>query len=328
MKDRRFTKTLVPALLISAAIMVPWKALAQDSFPAKPIELLVPTPPGGGTDITGRKLVEQAEKILGQKIVVVNKPGASGSLGISLLAQMKPDGYTLAYVWNAPLTIVPHTLDVTYKTEDLTPITQVTGGTPLIFCVKPDFAATDGEGFVAHLKANPDKYTYGNDGIGATVMLAGERLFQPLGVKIRPVPFGGAGETLKNFLGGHIDIYGGSIPPIISHVKDGKAVCPLVTTATRNPTLPDASSAGDLGLAENATELWRGIVGPAGLPADRLAALQGAFSKAAQSEPFRAFLTKRGEQAIGGTSDEFRDKILAEYHANGSIIEGLGLSKK
>ena len=84
----------------------------------------MPTPPGGGTDITGRKLAEQAEMILGQKIVVVNKPGASGSLGLSLLTQVKPDGYTLAYVWNAPLTIVPHSLDVTYKTEDLTPITQ------------------------------------------------------------------------------------------------------------------------------------------------------------------------------------------------------------
>ena len=231
-------------------------------------------------------------------------------------------------MWNAPLTIVPHTLSVPYKTEDLTPITQVTGGTPLIFCVNPDFPGTTGAAFIEHLKANPNKYTYGNDGIGATVMLAGERLFRPLGVKIRPVPFGGAGETLKAFLGGHIHIYGGSIPPIIGHVKKGKAVCPLITSADANKALPDAATATDLGLADKATELWRGVIGPAGLPADRLAILQKAFSEAAQSDKFKAFAAKRGEKAVGSSMAAFKQKILGEYAANGEIIEGLGLKKK
>ena len=120
-------------------------ASAQEQYPTEPIELIVPTPPGGGTDITGRLLAEQVEPILGVKVVVVNKPGASGSVGVTQLTQAKPDGYTLAYVWNAPLTIVPHTLDVPYETESYTPVSQATGGTPLIFCVKPDFPADTGE---------------------------------------------------------------------------------------------------------------------------------------------------------------------------------------
>ena len=313
---------IVSAVWLSA---IPWTAQAE--FPDRPIKLIVPTPPGGGTDMTGRKLAEAAEKVLGQKVVVVNKPGAAGSIGMSVLTQVKPDGYTLAYVWNAPLTIVPHTMNVPYKTSDLTPITQVTGGTPLIFCVKPDFPAKTGQEFVDHIKANPKKYTYGCDGIGATVQLAGERIFQPLGMTLRAVPFGGAGETLKNFLGGHVDIYGGSIPPILGHVKAGKARCILVTTAQRSSALPDTSSAGDIGLADKATELFRGVVGPAGLPADRLAILQKGFAKATHAAVVTTYLKKRGETPIGSTSADFKKKILAEYAANASILKGLGLSK-
>ena len=146
-------------------------------------------------------------------------------------------------------------------------------------------------------------------------------------MNLRAVPFGGAGETLKNFLGGHVDIYGGSIPPILGHVKAGKARCILVTTAQRSSALPDTSSAGDLGLSDKATELFRGVIGPAGLPADRLAILQKAFAKATHAEVVTTYLKKRGEVPIGSTSDEFKKKILSEYAANASILKGLVLSK-
>jgi putative tricarboxylic transport membrane protein len=301
-------------------------AAAQEKYPTEPIELIVPTPPGGGTDITGRLLAEQAEPILGVKIVVVNKPGASGSVGVTQLTQAKPDGYTLAYVWNAPLTIVPHTLNVPYQTDSYTPISQATGGTPLIFCVRPDFPADTGEEFVEYLKQHPDTYTYGNDGVGATVQLAGERVFQPLGIKLRPVPFGGAGETLQAFLGGHIDIYGGSIPPIAGHVAEGKAKCLLATSTERNEVLPDAISTGELGLPDKATELWRGVIAPNGIPEDRLAILQDAFQKAAQTEKFQSFIAERGEMAIGSTGEQFKELIESEHNDFGEIVKGLGLS--
>ena len=231
-------------------------------------------------------------------------------------------------MWNAPLTIVPHTLSVPYKTEDLTPITQVTGGTPLIFCVNPDFPGTTGAAFIEHLKANPNKYTYGNDGVGATVMLAGEHYGCPPWGQDSACPVRWSRRDPEGILGGHIHIYGGSIPPIIGHVKKGKAVCPLITSADANKALPDAATATDLGLADKATELWRGVIGPAGLPADRLAILQKAFSEAAQSDKFKAFAAKRGEKAVGSSMAAFKQKILGEYAANGEIIEGLGLKKK
>ena len=114
---------------------------AQDKFPSRPIELIVPTPPGGGVDIVARMLGELAEPVLGVKVVVVNKPGGTGAIGVAQLTQAKPDGYTLAVVWNAPLTVTPHTLAVSYTLDDYTPISQLTGGTPFVFCVKPEFPA-------------------------------------------------------------------------------------------------------------------------------------------------------------------------------------------
>ena len=315
---------LVAAALALAAPVIG----AQDKFPSRPIELIVPTPPGGGVDIVARMLGELAEPILGVHVVVVNKPGATGAIGVSQLTQAKPDGYTLAVVWNAPLTVTPHTLTVSYTPEDYTPITQLTGGTPFVFCVKPGFPASNGKEFIEVLRKNPDKYTYGNDGAGGTVQLAAERAFGKLGAGALPVPFGGAGETLRSFLGGHIDIYGGTIPTILEYVKTGQAKCLLVTSPERTPVLPDTTSLGELGVADTASELWRGIIGPKGMPPDRVIALQQAFRKALADPKFVEFEASRGEAGVGSPPADFAKVIKTEYDANAEILKRLGLAKK
>jgi tripartite-type tricarboxylate transporter receptor subunit TctC len=178
------------------------------------------------------------------------------------------------------------------------------------------------------VRQHPDRYTYGTDGVGATVQLAGERVFRAVGVKLRAVPFGGAGETLKAFLGGHVDIYGGSIPPVVGYVKEGRMRCPLVTSAERNPALPEATSLGELGIPERASDLWRGLIGPRGLPQDRADALEKAFRQAAQTPRFREALAQRGEQVVGSPGAAFRKLIESEFASNGEIIASLGLKKK
>jgi tripartite-type tricarboxylate transporter receptor subunit TctC len=301
---------------------------AQEKFPERTITLIVPTPPGGGVDIVHRMLGELAEPVLGVKVVVENKPGASGTLGLSQLARAKPDGHTLAAVWNAPLTIAPHTLNTPYATADFEPVTQTTGGTPLIFCVRPDFPAASGKEFIAYAKNHPDKLTYGTDGVGAMVQLSGERLFRPLGLKLRAVPFGGAAETLKNFLGGHIDIYGGTIPPIEGQLKNQKAKCLITTAADTVKELPSATSAGDLGLADQATELWRGLIAPKGTPPERLKVLADAFRKAGEQPKFQAYLQKSGEKAVFGSPEQFRALIVAESAAFAKVVNEIGLGRK
>jgi len=309
------------------AAFLPLVVHGAELFPTKPIEIIVPTPPGGGTDIATRLLADVTEPILGQKLVVVNKPGGGGTVGVSAITQAKPDGYTLGGIWNAPMTMTPHSLQVQYTLDDYVPIVQITAA-PIVFCTKPDFPANNGKEFIEALRKNPGKLTYGNDGVGGTVQLSGERIFRTQGVQLRPVPFGGAGETLKAFLGGHVDIYGGSIPPILPHVKAGKAKCLLLTSRERSDALPQAASLSDLGASQAATVLWRGIIGPKGLPAERVAILEKAFRQGTQAPKFQEFAAKQGELAVGSSAAAFTELIRSEYQAFAQIVKDLGLGRK
>lgn len=317
---------LAVALGLAGVLAATSSSSAQEKFPSRPIEMIIPTAVGGGTDISMRVLAEIAEPILGQKIAVVNKPGGGGSIGMVAIIKAKPDGYTIGALWNAPLTMTPHLLSVPYKPSDYATITLATWA-PLVQCVKPSFPAKTGKEFIDELRKNPEKYTYGNDGVGGTAHLGSERIFGKLGVKQRAVPFNGAGETLKAFLGGHVDIYVGSIAPIQPYVKDGSAKCLVLTSTDRNSALPQAASLKDLGIPEEATVLWRGIIVPNGIPADRMAVLEKAFVQAAKSEKFRKFMEARGEEAKGSTPAELRKLIDIEFKAMGKVTASLGLKK-
>jgi tripartite-type tricarboxylate transporter receptor subunit TctC len=307
-------------------LLVPLAA-AQEKFPSKPIEIIVPTAAGGGTDIAFRMLAEIAEPMLGQKVVVSNKTGGGGFIGMTSIVRAKPDGYTLGGLWNAPLTMTPHMQPAPYSPDDYATVT-LADSAATIFCTKPDFPASNGKEFIDQLKTNPSKYTYGNDGVGGTLHLAAERIFAKFGAKARPVPFAGAGETLKAFLGGHIDIYAGSITPILPYVKEKQAKCLLVTTAKRVDAVPGASSLTDIGAPEAQTVLWHGLIAPKGVPEDRMAVLEKAFREAARSERFRNYMQSRGIEVEASSAADFRNLIDTEYAAMGDVMKSLGLAKK
>lgn len=314
-------KVLAGLLVLMAAVHSAWAG-----YPEKPIEIIVPSPPGGGTDIAVRLLAELTEPFLKQKLVVINKPGGGGTVGVSLLTQAKPDGYTLGGVWNSPLTAIPHTLPVAFTPEDYQPILQISSAA-YVLCAAPDFPANNGHELIAELKKNPGKYTYGNDGVGGTMQLGGERIFKALGVKVRPVPFGGAGETAKNFLGGHVTFYGGSIPPIMPHIKAGKAKALLLTSAADNAALPTASGLKALGIPQEETVLWRAIIAPKGLPPDVLKTLEAAFRQGASQPRFKEFLVGQGEELVIAGPADVSQLIREEYKALGEVAKDLGLKK-
>ncbi|MEW6262504.1 MAG: tripartite tricarboxylate transporter substrate binding protein [Thermodesulfobacteriota bacterium] len=314
-------KILLAWLVLLLGLSPAWAA-----YPEKPIEIIVPSPPGGGTDIAIRLLAELSEPFLKQKMVVVNKPGGGGTVGVSLLTQAKPDGYTLGGVWNSPLTASPHTLQVGYTYDDYQPVIQISSAA-YVLCAASDFPANNGRELIAELKKNPGKYTYGNDGVGGTMQLAGERIFKALGVKVRPVPFGGAGETAKNFLGGHVTFYGGSIPPIMPHIKAGKAKALLLTSAGNNAALPTASGLKDLGIPQEETVLWRAVIGPKGLPPEIVKALESALRQGAGQPRYKKFLEEQGEEAVIAGPAEVAKLIRAEFTALGQVAKELGLKK-
>ena len=320
-------KKILGALAVACLAALPLAGPAQEKFPSRPITLYIPAPPGGGTDSVGRALAELVEPILGTKVVVENKPGAGGTLGVTLLTQAKPDGYTLAGAYNGPLTALPHTLAVSYGLDSYIPIIEF-GASGYVFCVKSDFPVKDAKEMIEHLKKNPGKFTYAVDGIGNTVHLGAEILFNKVGVKARPVPFNGSAEQVRAVLGGHVDIFTGSSGAVLAHVKAGTLKCPFVTTTARNPAVPDAVGLGDLGVSDFQAALWWGLIAPKGTPPDRVKILEDAFRKAMESPKFKAVLATLGATAPTGGSKEFANHIKTEYDLSGAAVKQLGLTPK
>ena len=300
-------------------------AVASLGANAQVLKLIIPTPPGGGTDGYFRVLVKEAEPVLGEQIIINNVPGAGGTVGLAQLVRSAPDGTTAAGVWLGPVTVAPNTMKVPYTPNDYIPVIQVSSA-PYVMCVHPEFPANDGPGLIAEIRKNPDKYTYGHDGAGGPGHLGTARLLRATKASARDIPYKGAGDTLTAFLGKHIDIYVGSIPPIIAQERAGKAKCLLVTSAERVASLPNAAGLRDLGFPNEETILWRALVVPKGTPPARVARLEAAFEKAANSDAARKFLENAGEQVAIKKGEELRKAIDAEYEAMGAVAKSLKLT--
>ena len=313
-------KTMLLSLTAAAALAAP--ALAE--YPERAIELTIPAGAGGGTDTSARKLAILLEEKLGTSIAILNVGGGGGSVGASQFMQAQPDGYSLFATWNSPLTTVPQVQNVAYSLDSFTPIAS-TSETAYTLCVKADFPATKGEEFLSELAANPGKYTYGNDGIGGTMQLAAERVFQARGINAVAIPFGGAGETLQNFLGGHVDIYGGSISTVLPYVENGEAKCPLVTSAADVPALPGASGLAALGLGDQETLLWRAILGPAGLDSEIAGMLADVIDEAVNDPSYVEFLATKGEVPNVVKGEDLGARLQAEFDALAEVSKNLGL---
>lgn len=308
------------------AVALTGTAFAQ-SYPERPVTLIVPAPTGGGTDVFARVLAEIVEGELKQKFVVENRAGAGGTLGTAQIATAKPDGYTIGFVWNSPLTTSPHSLAVPYTQDSYKPVMSI-GYSSYVLCVQPSFPAETATELVAKLKEPGAKYTYGNDGVGGTMQLAAERIFRDLGVKVRGIPFAGAGETAKNFLGAHVDFYGGSIPPILAHAEAGKAKCLLLTSTDKNPALPKADGLGAINLAKAETVLWWGLIVPPGVPDEVFNTLQKSFMAAANTDKFKDAMAKQGA-TLRVLDGKATDALLREeFKALGEVAASLGIQKK
>jgi tripartite-type tricarboxylate transporter receptor subunit TctC len=301
------------------------EVFAQEKFPTRSIELIVATPPGGGNDISARLLSEVMSPALGQKIVISNKPGASQTVGTNETTKAKADGHTILILSNAPLTMAPYVLKVPYTLNDLSYIAWVNKGA-IVISVNSDSPIKTAAELFDYAKKNPRKLTYGGDGIGNIGQFAGEKVFYQKGSTFRFVPYNGSGDVVKAILGGHIDVAGSSLMSIMPHIKSGKVRPLFVTTAQKVESLPNVPGTADLGLPDAATYVWRGILGPKGIPADRLAILEKAFQDACRSPKVKDFFEKQGDEAVGGTGNELEKMVRAEAKGNAVIAKQIGLS--
>ena len=325
-KRFRYLGFLICVFLLSA-VGLEVMAGAEEKFPTRPLEIIMPTGPGGGADTTLRIVVDAIEPFLGQKAVVINKPGASGIIGTNVIIGAKPDGYTLGCLWNGPLTTVRHVMKVSYKIDDFSYITQIVKGSGL-WCVRSEFPAKNAEEFFEYAKKNPGKLTYGVDGIGGFHHLSGERIFHAMKVKLRPIPYADAGDNLKALLGGHVDVVGIVSNIALPHIKAGTIRGIFVTSRERIKEVPEAVGVSELGHPEAETLLLRGIVGPKGIPADRLAILEMAFRQAALTDKVKERLEKMGDTVVASTGKQFEELVRSEAAAMAIIAKEIGLAPK
>lgn len=313
---------LVRALLAAALLSVV-PAMAQ-TFPDRPMRIIVPINPGGGTDIYARALAEIASPALGQPVIVENRPGGSGTIGVQQIVDARPDGQTLGFIWNTPLTAAPHTLGARYAPDSFASIFTV-GYSAYTLCARPDFPANSLQEMIAQIRARPGEYTWGNEGLGGTMHLGVERILARLGLQMTTVPFQGAGQTLPAFLGGHITFYGGSVVGVINAARAGQAKCLLLTTAENHPELPTASGLGAIGLSDHAITIWWGLIAPNGIPADRMARIREAFLDAARTARFRQAVEGTGATHAIVEGERMAAATRREYEALGEVARSLGL---
>jgi tripartite-type tricarboxylate transporter receptor subunit TctC len=267
---------------------------------------------------------KDAQRFIGGPISVQNVPGAGGTIGVAQMVNSPPDGYTLAGVWPSPVTVVPQTSKVPYTPNDYIPVIQLSTA-PYVFCVHPEFPANDGKSFMEELRKNPKKYTYGTDGLGGPAQLATERIFRPQNIQAVDVPYKGAGETIIGFLSNQIDIYVGSIPPVLQHANVGKAKCLLVSSVSRNAQFPNASSLKDIGLPKEETLLWRVVLAPKATKPERIKQIAQAFSQAMKEPDTMRYLDEVGESSAVLTGKELKNKLDQEYAAFSQIAKTLNL---
>jgi tripartite-type tricarboxylate transporter receptor subunit TctC len=323
--NRSRLASLTLALLVLAVAAAPLGA--QDAYPSKPITVWVGFPAGGGTDILTRALAESAEKLLGQKIVVVNKPGASGTVATTELTKSKPDGYTLMSNTDTPVTRSPHLRDLDYDPfRDLTHI-MLYGRYKVVWAVREDSPHKTWKDVVEWAKKNPGQLTFGHPGVASTPNLVLTRIAAKEGFTFRNVPFAGDAPSVTALLGGHVTMIGGSSSSFAGYVQAKRMRLLLVNEREGIDYAPQALTIEKAGYGvESATVLI--IMGPKGLPQPIAAKIEKAFVEATKMEPFVGVAKKSetiiGDSLTGSALTDFLRKLNVSYE---QMIKDAGLYK-
>jgi tripartite-type tricarboxylate transporter receptor subunit TctC len=290
------------------AITLPFVAAAQDKYPDRPITMVVPFPPGGVADLTGRPVAAAMERILKQPVVVQNKTGAGGAVGMAAVANAKPDGYTILMSLSS-ISIIPEAdklFDRTpaYTMDQLAPIALISAD-PTILVVPADRPWQTVKDFIEDAKKRPGEIAYSSSGIYGTLHMAMEMLSNAAGIKLKHVPFNGAGPAMTALLGGHVQSLASGPNVVIPHVKAGK-LRPLAGWGDKRvASLPDVPTFKELGL-DIEFYIWAGLFVPAQTPAPVVQSLREAARKVVQDPEFRSAMEKMETPIVYKDAPEFK----------------------
>jgi len=303
-------RSLLTAALALALPLAGGSAMAQ-SWPDKPIRIVVGFAPGGFTDVLGRLIGQKLSERLGQPVVVENKPGAAGTLGADFVAKANPDGYTLLLAHSNSNSVAPSLYPkLPYNVlNDFTPIIPV-ASTPLLLTVHPSLAARNVQEFVALAKNKPGGLSYASSGGGSAQHLAAERFQLSTGTKMTHVPYKGSGQAIIDLLSGQVDLNFESPPNVMTHAKAGKLRLLAITSDKRSPLLPDVPTMAEAGVRNAEMLQWFAVMGPAKMPADVTKRLNTEIGAILKSPDVVEKIASQGGEIMGGSTEDFA-KFLA-----------------
>lgn len=313
------------ALLVGFAL-APSTLLAQPvSYPAKPVKLIIPYPPGGGTDITGRAMAQKLSEILGQSVVIENKPGATGMIGAASVAKSAPDGYTVLFGAASEMAINASLFkSMSYDPRtDFEPVSLI-ATFPLVFVAPASSSQSLGE-LIEAARAKPDTVSYGSIGSGSPQHLAAELLSSMAKAKFLHIPYKGSGPLVQDVVGGHVNMAVSSVPPAVPLVRAGKLRALAVTSRARSEALPDVPTMAELGFAGYEFNTWVGVAVPKGTSKEIVDRLRQGLAGALAASEVQATLRDQGAVPVGSTAEQFRQFVRDEVAKSDRIVSQAGI---
>jgi len=315
----------VAALCIAAMALVVAPLAGAQTYPTRPVRLVVPFPAGGTTDILARAAAQKLSEAWGQQVIVDNRPGAGGNIGTELVARSAPDGYTLEMG-----TVGTHAINASLYSKlpydhvkDFAPVILV-AGVPNVLVIGPGLPVNSVQELIAYAKANPGKLNFASSGSGTSIHLSGE-LFKTLtGVQMTHVPYKGSAPALSDLMGGQVQLMFDNLPSSLAFIKAGKLRALAVTSTVRAAALPDVPTMVEAGVPGFEASSWFGILAPAGTPRDIVMRINGEVAKWLASPDAREKLSAQGAIAAGGTPEDFARHIGSETTKWAKVVKESG----
>lgn len=317
-------RALLAGIAAAPLASLPQLARAQN-YPSAPITMVVPFPPGGGTDASSRLIAQAVSQMTGWNIVVENRPGAGGNIGLGLMSKANPDGLTIGMGQTSNLAINP----TLYKTmpydarKDFAPIALV-AGQPMILVVRTGSQYGTLKALVDAAKAKPGTLNMASAGIGTVGHLAGEMFAQRAGVKFFHVPYPGAARALADLAGGQVDLYFGTPASVLPLMQSGKLHAIAVTSAQRLPAAKDVPTIAESGYPDFTAEDWKALVAPRGTPAGIVDRLNRAVNEALKQPETQKRFAAEGSEPLGGSVADAAKFMAAEYERWGKVVRDSG----
>lgn len=316
-------------VLTVAAIGLTLSVAAAQSWPTKPVRMIVPFPPGGGTDILARLVSAKLSEAHGWNIVADNRPGVGGTLGITEAARSTPDGYNFVFGQKDNLVIGPWLYkNLTWNpVKDFAPVAHV-AYSPVLIATSADSPYQTLADVVAAAKKAPDSITYGSPGNGTSIHLAATILEKEAGIKLVHVPYKGSNPAMLDVIAGNVQLLSSSVPSALGQIKAGKLRPLAVTSATRSSSLPDVPTVQELGIEgveKFDVATWYGVMAPAGTPVDVVNSVNAAVNTLLTDEAVRAAIQAQGAEPLAMGVAEFGEFLNKDYTAWESVVKDSGV---